>query len=76
MCVVSADAKLLTDLREFLIRVREELDGYIDIRDGDAGEPPVPNWAMSLCSEIDGNDYAAGLLERLDKARKEAPCPE
>ena len=57
---------LRNELLDFLNKVREELDGYIDIRDGEDG--PLPNWAMTLCNEIDGNEYQRGLIEKVEKA--------
>ena len=57
---------LRNELIDFLYRVRDELDGYIDIRDGEDG--PLPNWAMQLCTEIDGNEYQRGLIEKVEKA--------
>ena len=57
---------LRCELLMFLNRVREELDGYIDIRDGADG--PLPNWAMQLCTELDGNEYVRGLLEKVERA--------
>lgn len=49
-----ADARLIVaapDMLDLLEEVREFLDNYIDVLDGDDGQPR-PNRAMSLDSEI------------------------
>ena len=44
---------LLADALDCLTRVSEALDAYVDVVDGDYGDP-APNWAMNLQQEADG----------------------
>ncbi len=46
----------LTDQNRLMIilleHIRETIDGFVDVEDGDYGAPK-PNWAMQLTTEID-----------------------
>jgi hypothetical protein len=57
-----AERVIASDLTDFLARLREFLDDIADVRD--TGDGPAPDRAMQLLSELDGNDYERGLLER------------
>lgn len=57
---------ILADALDCLTRVSEALDTYVDVVDGDYGEP-APNWAMSLQQEADG---IADRIVRLRTATK------
>lgn len=44
--------EMFIDMHSALYSVLDELDGKIDVVDGDYGEPS-PNWAMRLTTEIE-----------------------
>lgn len=48
---VMSDQEKLGLLVEALEQVKEDLDGFVDVEDGNDG--PVPNWAMRIVSDVD-----------------------
>jgi len=53
-----------TDLIDILDRCAEFLDNYVDVNDGDDGQP-VPNLAMSLKADVEaGRDAVQQQIHR------------
>lgn len=54
-----AEEGTVADLVETLLTVREALENYVDVKDGEFG--PLPNWAMRLTTKIDAALERAGV---------------